>query len=422
MINAYETIAPKFWDVLDDIIDNGHREYWLKGGRNSTKSSFIALSIILNMMIDAQNGNITHCVALRKVENTVAGSVFNTMLWATEMLGVQEYWAMTKNPMRMTYRPTGQEILFKGCDDPRKVKSIKFVKGYCKYIWFEELDEFYGMEDIRSIKQSLMRGGDNIKTFYSYNPPKVVSNWVNTEALQVVEGRLVHHSTYLDVPKEWISEDFIAEAEQLKKQNELYYRNEYLGEATGTGGQVFENIEVREMPDSEVKQFDNIVDGLDFGFAVDPSAYVQAYYNKNKRQLYIFQEIYKVGMSNKQLYEKIKSVKVGNAFITCDSAEPKSIAELKSLGLTRVRGAKKGPDSIEYGIKFLQKLNKIVIDPKRCPNITREFTGYAYDMDRNGNFISRYPDRDNHSIDAVRYAVEDYTIANTWQLSSKRLF
>ena len=422
MINAYETIAPKFWDVLDDIIANGHREYWLKGGRNSTKSSFIAISIILNMMLDAQNGDITHCVALRKVENTVAGSVFNTMLWATEMLGVQEYWAMTKNPMRMTYLPTGQEILFKGCDDPRKVKSIKFIKGYCKYIWFEELDEFYGMEDIRSIKQSLMRGGQNIKTFYSYNPPKVVSNWVNTEALQVVEGRLVHHSTYLDVPREWISEDFIAEAEILKKQNELYYRNEYLGEATGTGGQVFENIELKEITEDELKHFDNIVDGLDFGFAVDPSAYVQAYYNKNKKQLFIFREIYKVGMSNKQLYEQIKAVKVGNGFITCDSAEPKSIAELKSLGLTRVKGAKKGPDSIEYGIKFLQKLNKIYIDPKRCPNIAREFTGYAYDMDKNGNFISRYPDRDNHSIDAVRYAIEDYTIANTWQLSNKRIF
>lgn len=422
MINAYETIAPKFWDVLDDIIANGHREYWLKGGRNSTKSSFIAISIILNMMLDAQNGDITHCVALRKVENTVAGSVFNTMLWATEMLGVQEYWSMTKNPMKMTYLPTGQEILFKGCDDPRKVKSTKFIRGYCKYIWFEELDEFYGMEDIRSIKQSLMRGGPNIKTFYSYNPPKVVSNWVNTEALQVVEGRLVHHSTYLDVPREWISEDFIAEAEILKKQNELYYRNEYLGEATGTGGQVFENIELKEITEDELKRFDNIVDGLDFGFAVDPSAYVQAYYNKNQKQLYIFQEIYKVGMSNKQLYEQIKAVKVGNGFITCDSAEPKSIAELKSLGLTRVKGAKKGPDSIEYGIKFLQKLNKIYIDPKRCPNITREFTGYAYDMDKNGNFISRYPDRDNHSIDAVRYAIEDYTIANTWQLSSKRLF
>ena len=419
-MNAYETIAPAFWDVLDDVIANGHREYWMKGGRSSTKSSFIALCIVINMMLDGQNGIISHAVALRKVENTVSGSIFNTILWAIDMLGVAQYWKMTRNPMVMTYIPTGQTILFKGCDDPRKVKSIKFPKGYCKYIWFEELDEFYGMEDIRSIKQSLMRGGDNIKVFYSYNPPKIVSNWVNSEAMTETEGRLVHHSTYLDVPKEWLSEDFIIEAEILKKQNELYYRNEYLGEATGTGGQVFDNITEREIPQEELMRYDNILDGLDFGFAVDPSAYLQGYYDKARKKLYLFNEIYKVGLSNHQLFDEIRKIKVGSAYITCDSAEPKSIAELKSLGL-RVKPAKKGPDSIEYGLKFMQKLSEIVIDPKRCKNAYREFKGYAYDIDKNGNFISRYPDRDNHTIDAVRYMLEDYTISNTWTLSDRKL-
>ena len=419
-MNAYETIAPAFWDVLDDVIANGHREYWMKGGRSSTKSSFIALCIVINMMLDGQNGIISHAVALRKVENTVSGSIFNTILWAIDMLGVSQYWKMTRNPMVMTYIPTGQTILFKGCDDPRKVKSIKFPKGYCKYIWFEELDEFYGMEDIRSIKQSLMRGGDNIKVFYSYNPPKIVSNWVNSEAMTETEGRLVHHSTYLDVPKEWLSEDFIIEAEILKKQNELYYRNEYLGEATGTGGQVFDNITEREIPQEELMRYDNILDGLDFGFAVDPSAYLQGYYDRTRKKLYLFNEIYKVGLSNHQLFDEIRKIKVGSAYITCDSAEPKSIAELKSLGL-RVKPAKKGPDSIEYGLKFMQKLSEIVIDPKRCKNAYREFKGYAYDIDKNGNFISRYPDRDNHTIDAVRYMLEDYTISNTWTLSDRKL-
>ena len=420
MVNVYDTVAPCFWDVLDDVIDNGHREYWLKGGRSSTKSSFIAISIILNMMKDARDGVYSNCMALRKVENTVSGSVFNTMLWATEILGVEQYWRATKSPMILTYTPTGQQILFKGCDDPRKVKSTKFRKGYCKYIWFEELDEFYGMEDIRSIKQSLMRGGDYIKVFYSYNPPKVVSNWVNTEAMLDVEGRLVHHSTYLDVPKDWLSEDFLIEAKILKEQNDLYYRNEYLGEATGTGGQVFDNLEIREIPDEELKRFDNILDGLDFGFAVDPCAYLQGYYDKTRRKLFLFNEIYKVGLSNRQLYDEITKIKVGSSYITCDSAEPKSIAELKSLSL-RVKGAKKGVDSIDFGMKFLQKLAQIVIDPKRCPNTAREFRGYAYDIGKDGNFISRYPDRDNHSIDAVRYMIEDYTIANTWVLSNRKL-
>ena len=420
MINVYETIAPVFWDVLDDIVENGHREYWLKGGRSSTKSSFIAIAIIMNMMIDASNNIFSNAMALRKVENTVSGSVFNTMLWATEMLGVEKYWKATRNPMEMTYIPTGQKILFKGCDDPRKVKSTKFRRGYCKYIWFEELDEFYGMEDIRSIKQSLMRGGDFIKVFYSYNPPKIVSNWVNTESMLDVEGRLVHHSTYLDVPKEWLSEDFIIEANILKEQNDLYYRNEYLGEATGTGGQVFDNIVLREITPEEIRRFDNILDGLDYGFAVDPCAYVEAYYDKTRRKLYIFDEIYKVGLSNSQLYEEIKKKKIGSGYVTSDSAEPKSNAELKSLGL-RIKPAKKGPDSIDYGIKYLQKLNEIIIDPKRCPNTAREFKGYAYDIDKNGNFISRYPDRDNHTIDATRYMIEDYTIANTWVISDRKL-
>ena len=420
MVNAYELIAPVFWDVLDDVLNDGHREYWLKGGRSSTKSSFIAICIVLNMMLDGQRGEHTHCVALRKVENTVSGSVFNTIAWATEMLGVSGYWKMTRNPMVMTYTPTGQTILFKGCDDPRKVKSTKFPKGYCKYIWFEELDEFYGMEDIRSIKQSLMRGGPSIKVFYSYNPPKVVSNWANAEGMLEVEGRLIHHSTYLDVPKQWLSEDFLKEAEILKRQNELYYRNEYLGEATGTGGQVFDNITLREIPKKELDSFDNILDGLDFGFAVDPAAYMQGYYDKTRRKLYLFNEIYKVGISNRTLSDEIRQIKVGNGFITCDSAEPKSIAELKSLG-QRVKAAKKGPDSIEYGIRFLQKLSEIVIDGRRCPNAAREFKAYAYDIDKNGNFISRYPDRDNHTIDAVRYMMEDYTVSSTWVLSNRKL-
>ena len=200
----------------------------------------------------------------------------------------------------------------------------------------------------------------------------------------------------------------------------MYYRNEYLGEPTGTGGQVFDNLDIRKIEEEEIKRFDNILDGNDFGFAIDPDCYLQVYYDKTRRRLYAFNELYKVGMSNKQLADEIKRIKIGGSYITCDSAEPKSIAELKSYGL-RVKPAKKGPDSIEYGIKFLQKLNSIIIDPVRCPNIAREFRNYEYEQDKNGNFKSQYPDKDNHSIDAMRYAIEDYTIANQWQLSNTKL-
>ena len=419
-VKLSEIIAPSFYGLHKDIKENRHTHYFVKGGRGSTKSSFISIEIILGMMKDPES----NAVALRKVGDTIVDSIFSQLIWAVEILGVSDYWETKISPLRLVYKPTGQEILFRSSanqDDYKKIKSIKIKKGYCKYVWYEELDEFFGMEEIRNINQSLLRGGDEYKVFYSYNPPKSVNNWVNAEILVERPDRVVHTSTYLDVPKEWLGEQFIIEAEYLRDTNELAYRNEYLGEPTGTGGAVFTNLEIRRITDEELSHYDNIIDGNDFGYAVDPNCYVQMQYDKTRRCLYIFNEIYKVGMSNRELADRIKEIKIGNSYITCDSAEPKSIDELRSLGL-RVKPAKKGPDSIDYGIKFLQILEKLVIDNIRCPNTAREFSLYEYEKDKTGNFKSKYPDDNNHSIDATRYAIEDYTISNTWQLSSKKLF
>lgn len=419
-VKLSEIIAPSFYGLHKDIKDDKHIHYFVKGGRGSTKSSFISIEIILGMMKDINS----NAVVLRKVGDTLADSVYAQLVWAIEILGVSYYWDVKVSPLKIIYKPTGQEILFRSAnnkEDYKKIKSIKIKKGFCKYVWYEELDEFFGMEEIRSINQSLLRGGDKYKVFYSYNPPKSVNNWVNAEILNEREDRLVHTSTYIDVPKEWLGEQFIIEAEYLKKTNELAYRNEYLGETTGTGGAVFTNLEIRTITDEELSHYDNIVDGNDFGYAVDPDCYLQMQYDKTRRCLFIFNEIYKVGMSNRELAEEIKKIKIGNGYITCDSAEPKSIDELRSLGL-RVKPAKKGPDSVDFGIKFLQKLEKIVIDNRRCPNCAREFSMYEYEKDKIGNFKSKYPDENNHAIDATRYAIEDYTIANTWQLSNRKLF
>ena len=417
--------------VVEDILQSRHTHYWFPGGRGSRKSSVISLCIIIGMMNDAVNGITSHCVALRKVGNTIEDSVFAQFKWAIEMLGVSNEWEIRTHPCKLIHRtrkPDGtvriQTILFRSSkneDDEKRIKSIKFDEGYCKYAWFEELAEFTSMEEIRSINQSLMRGGDVYSFFYSYNPPKSVSSWVNAEELLLREDRLVYRSTYLDTPPEWLSRQFFIEAEELKKNNELAYRNEYLGEATGTGGAVFTNIEVRPITQDERKKFDNILDGIDFGYAVDPVCYLQMHFDKTRRTLYIFREIYKVGMSNRELADEIKKVKIGKGFITCDSAEPKSIDELRSLGL-RTKPAKKGPDSIDYGIKYLQKLVKIVIDQKYCPNASREFSLYEYEKDKYGNFKSKYPDLNNHAIDCTRYAIEDYTISNTWELSRTKLY
>lgn len=398
-------IAPTFAGVHNDIKKHGHTHYWLKGGRGSTKSSFISVEIPLGMMRDAAQGEYTNAIVLRRYGVTLRESVFEQIGWAINALGVSELWKSSVSPMSWTYLPTGQRIIFRGADDPTKVKSIKFAVGWAKYLWYEEVNEFEGAEKIRSINQSVLRGGADFFVFYSFNPPQAARNWVNQYVVVEREDTLVHHSTYLTVPPQWLGEQFIVEAEHLKAVKPEAYRHEYLGEVTGTGGEVFGNVTLRPITDEETSRFDNLRRGIDWGYAADPFAYNVCHYDKTRRRLYIFREIHKVKMSNRAAADLIKD-EAGSARITCDSAEPKSIDEVKSYGL-RVVGARKGPDSVEYGIKWLQDLEEIIIDPARCPETAREFSGYELERDREGNFKAGYPDKDNHHIDAVRYACED---------------
>lgn len=401
-VRLTDVIAPSFHDIHKDIKADRHTHYFLKGGRGSTKSSFTAIEIVLGMMKDPA----ANCVALRKVKDTLKDSVYEQFLWAIDILGASAYWHTSVSPLSLTYIPTGQKIIFRGADKPKKIKSIKFSHGYCKYLWYEEVDEFTGMEEIRMINQSLMRGGKKFTVFYTYNPPKSANSWVNTEVQLTRPDRITHHSTYLSVPREWLGEQFIVEAEHLKVTKPTSYEHEYLGNVTGTGGEVFDNVRIRTISDAEIEDFYNVYRGLDFGYAIDPLAYVVLNYDRKYKRLYIFHELYKVGLPNKAAYDHISKENKKNDMIKADSAEPKSINELLQLGI-RVNGVKKGPDSIEYGIKFLQSLEAIIIDDRRCPETAREFLNYELEKDANGNFKARYPDKNNHSIDAVRYAMND---------------
>lgn len=399
-VKISEVIAPSFNPVHADIKHKRHTHYWLKGGRGSTKSSFIALEIVLGIMRDPE----ANATVLRKVKETLKDSVFEQIKWAIYALGVDAYWHIPQAQLAMTYIPTGQKILFRGADNPKKIKSIAFAKGYCKYFWYEELDEFNGMEEIRMINQSLLRGGPEFVVFYSYNPPKSLTNWVNAEAQMTSPDRYIHHSDYTAVPRAWLGEQFILEAEHLREVNEAAYKHEYLGEITGTGGEIFANVQCRPISGEEIEEFEVIRQGLDFGFAIDPLSYVKMAYNRKYKRLFIFDELYKVGLSNYGAYETIKGKNPKNELILADSAEPKSISELAQYGL-KVAGVKKGPDSIDYGIKFLQDLEAIIIDDIRCPETAREFCNYELEKDTNGNWKAGYPDKNNHSIDATRYAM-----------------
>ena len=414
-IRLSDLIAPQFYDIHWDILEGKHTHYKLYGGRGSTKSSFVSLEIIYGMMQDP-NAN---AACFRKVGNTLAESVFEQLLWAIDALEVGHLWKVTLSPLRLTYKPTGQRIVFRGCDDPNKSKSIKLRKGYFKYIWYEERAEFEGDEDERKINQSLMRGGDKYVVFYTWNPPKSLNSWVNQDVLQVREDTLCSHSTYLTVPRSWLGEQFFIEAEELKKRKRMAYRHEYLGEATGTGGKVFDNVILREITDEEIAIFDKIKQGLDFGFAADPLAFERMHLNKKQRRLYIFAELYQVNLKTRKAVAEIKKLNPDNKIITADSEEPRSISSFNELGL-RVYPAKKGPGSVDFGVAYLSDdLDEIIIDPVRCPNAAREFSSYELEKDKNGNFKGSYPDKDNHTIDAARNALEDEMVNKKAKIRNK---
>ena len=335
-------------------------------------------------------------------------SVFEQLRWAITVLGLEEEWRCTVSPMQIKNVNTDQRIIFRGLDDPTKIKSIKPPAGQrIGILWVEEASELYGEEELRSVKQSTLRGGDGA-VFLSYNPPKSKTAWVNKYAMECGQSKdnktVIHHSTYLDVPPEWLGSKFLEEAEKLRGVNEAAYRHEYLGEATGDGGAVFDNLEIRTITDDEVSRFDRIYQGLDWGYSPDPLAFVRLHYDSARETIYFIDEIYVNKWSNKQTAEELIKRNYGDTHITCDSAEPKSVADLRGEGLP-ARNAVKGPDSVRYGMKWLA-VKHIVIDPQRTPNVMKEFTGYEFERDKEGNPVDGYPDRNNHTIDATRYAIE----------------
>ena len=394
-------IAPSFRRLHKEIKAEKFDEIWLKGGRGSTKSTFVSIQILLGLLKDSE----ANAVVTRRYQNELRDTVYGQFEWTIAKMGLGNYFKFQVAPMQIIYIPTGQRIVFKAADNPLKMKSINLGRGYIKYAWFEEVDQFAGMEEIRNILQSLFRGENKKRiVFFSYNPPKSGRSWVNQEAKIPKPGRRVHHSTYLDVPPEWLGERFLADAEHLKKTNETAYRHEYLGEEVGTGLEIFNNVELRIIAQDEIAAFDRIRQGLDFGYAVDPLCFERMHYDRKRRRLYLFTEISGLNLFNRQFWEKAQQY--NDVWTIADSAEPKSIAELKSWGM-KIKGAKKGPGSVEFGIKFLQDLEAIIIDPERCPLAAREFINYSLETDRNGNVKSQFPDKDNHSIDTVRYGLED---------------
>ena len=414
-IKSSTIFAKKYNKLFRWIMKHEYTEYTLTGGRGSCKSSFISLCIIILIVMFPQ----FNALIIRKNANTLRTSVYEQIVWAIEKLGLRGRFKIPKSEtsaLPIVYnRKNGvkQYIIFRGCDNPEKIKSIKIASGYFGVIWFEEKTEFTPAE-IQNVKVSAMRGGSQFYVFESYNPPSAKRHWCNTDARTPKKDRVVFHTTYLDIPREWLGEAILNEIEHTKNTNERAYRNIFLGEATGTGLNIFENVELREITDEEIAAFDFFYSGIDWGYYPDPFAFSTSSYNAAKQTLYIFDELYLNKRGNyeafKDLAEHMEAhgMSIATDRITADSAEPKSVADFRSWG-GNVRGAIKGIGSRDASFKWLQGLRRIVIDPARCPRIADEFTLYEHEIDkRTGEVMSGYPDgQPDHGIDTIRYALEE---------------
>jgi PBSX family phage terminase large subunit len=395
-----ELIAPDFLNSHRAVLSGLYDEFLEDGGRGSTKSTFFGYEIIALL----KNNPNMHALAMRQVANTLRISVYDQLNWCINQLGLSSEFKSTISPMQITYIPTGQKIYFAGNDDPMNIKSIKPPFGYIGILWMEEVDQIKGQEAMRTVEQSI-RGGEKIYRFKGWNTSKTDNNWMTKYAAVPSPRQWRHHSTYLTVPKEWLGQPWINAAEHLKEVNPKAYQHEYLGIATGSGGRIFDNLELRAITDEEIKTFDHIHYGLDFGYALDPLHWVKCHYDAGKEIVYVFDEFRAHKMKNKPLYENlVKKGMTRDNLLIADSAEPKSIADLIEYGLN-VRGTEKGEGSVRYGLHWLETRVKIVVDNGRCPFLAEEMLNYEFEQAKDGTFISEYPDKNNHGIDALRYSL-----------------
>ncbi|CAM4185113.1 PBSX family phage terminase large subunit [Paenibacillus alkaliterrae] len=406
-IKISEIVTPAFHDFWQASNSRKYLKHVTKGGRGSGKSAQIAMKLIKDMM-----KHPVTALCVRKVGLTLAESVFEQLKEAIDILGVSQHWRVLKSPLQLIYTPRGNKIIFRGADDPLKIKSIKMSKFPVAFLWIEELAEFKTEEEVSTIENSVLRAelpdGLFYAFYYSYNPPKRKQSWVNKKydtAIDIPANTYVHHSTYLENPH--ISKVFIQEAETVKERNLQKYEWEYLGKAIGSGVVPFDNLTFRRITDEEYQTFDNLRQGIDWGYGVDPFAFVRWHYDKTRRRIYAMDEIYGVKLSNREAAARIKSKGYDTLQSTADSAEPKSIDEMKNEHHIKIKGAKKGEGSVEYGEKWLDDLDEIIIDPKRTPNLAKEFEDIDYQTDSDGNPKARLEEKNNHAIDATRYAFEN---------------
>lgn len=412
---------------LQEKVGKGYKDFWnfkgryrvVKGSRASKKSKTMALWTISQLMKYPQ----ANMLVVRKTYRTLKDSCFSDLKWAIHRLSVDEHWSYTVNPLEITYKPTGQKILFRGLDDPLKVTSISVDVGYLCWLWIEEAYEITDEEDFDMLDESI-RGevpeGLFKQITLTFNPWNE-KHWLKRRFFDVKDEDILAITTNY-MCNEWLDDSDRKVFEMMKKNNPRRYQVAGLGKWGIVDGLVYENWkeqdfvlinreEYNKLEDKEDKNYiitNNLEStfGLDFGYTNDPSALFCGLVDKESMKIYVFDEMYEKGLSNRAIYQNILNMGYAKEHITADSAEPKSIDELRNLGLYRVSAANKGKDSINNGIQYIQDF-EIIIHP-RCVNFITEISNYTWDKDKFGNKLNKPVDDFNHLLDAFRYAMERF--------------
>lgn len=414
MSNSKETVL----NHLPDIVGKGYGTFWrykgryrvCKGSRASKKSKTTALWYIVNMMKYPQ----ANTLVVRKTFRTLKDSCFTELKWAVHRLKVDAWWEFKESPLEATYTPTGQKIYFRGLDDPLKVTSITVDVGVLCWAWLEEAYEVMNEDDFNildeSIRGGVPEGSGLFKQWTITFNPWNEHHWLKKRFFDNPDDNTLAMTTNY-MCNEWLDAADIKVFEDMKKRNPRRYAVAGLGGWGIVDGLVYENWKEQAFDIDEIKNAQTAF-GLDFGYSVDATAFVVAYIDETNGKIYIYDELYQTKMSNKMIFEEIQRMGYAKEKIVADSAEPKSIDELKGLGLRRIEAAKKGKDSINNGIQFIQNF-EIIIHP-RCTNFLTEISNYTWDKDKFGNQINKPIDDFNHCLDALRYGCERYAFKNKW--------
>lgn len=402
---------------LKKIVGKGYAEFWktkkryrvVIGGRGSKKSTTASLWFITNMMKYPDSNTLV----IRKVYKDHKDSTYAQLKWAIDQLGVAEYWKMLVSPLELKYLPTGQKILFRGLDDPLSITSITVDKGYLCWVWFEEFYQITSEADFDKVDMSV-RGEVNPPLFKQITGtlnPWNDKHWIKKRFFdEESSNTFALTTTYLQ--NEFLDENDIAIYDEMKIKNPRRYRVEGLGEWGISEGLIYDNWEESDFDkDVIIKDRPHVTAefGLDFGYTADPSAFIAFLIDTREKEIYIFDEHYQKGMRNEEIANMIKYKGYAKEKIVADSAEPKSIAEIKRFGINRIKGARKGKDSILNGIQFLQGY-KIIVHPK-CTNTIFELNNYAWDT-KDGIIVNKPLDDYNHLMDAFRYGAESHILGS----------